>query len=175
MATSAVHAETLYERDGIELRGTARIVTNEVAVCDAKPVELLTLKRHHGQPLHIWQLDFSVHNGSGQPLQHIVAHFNIRSKLPPCINWHSPRVRTSSSEGAFWGQNLPGPVFWGESLEVLEDSNIEPDAELHGTVFVLVFHEHRPTLRTCRSISNLGSRRVQRDSRQLPKSRKTSR
>ena len=145
MAISAVHAETLYERDGIELRGTARIVTTEVAVCDTETVVFHTLKRHHGQPLHIWQLNFSVHNGSGQPLQHIVAHFNIRSKLPPCINWYGPHVRYSTSQWSFWGQNLPGPVFWGDSLEVLEDSNIEPGAELRGTVFVLVFHEHRPT------------------------------
>ena len=144
-SASVVQAETLYERDGIELRGTARIVTNEVAACDEGPVVFHTLKRNHGQPLHIWQLDFSVHNGSGRPLQHIVAHFNIRSKLPPCSNWHGPRVRASSSERVFWGQDLPGPVFWGDSLEVLEDSNIERGAELRGTVLVLVFHEHRPT------------------------------
>ena len=146
MMVSAVHAEVLYEQDGIELRGTAQIVRNEVAICNAGTVVLTgQMKRSHGQPLHIWQLNFSVHNGSGQPLQHIAAHFNISSKLPPCSNWYGPRVRDSSSERVFWGQSLPGPVFWGDSLEVLEDSNIEPGAELLGTVFVLVFHEHRPT------------------------------
>ena len=143
-SVSVVQAEKLYERDGIELRGTARIVRNEVAICDEN-ASFFYLKRNHGQPLHIWQLDFSVYNGSGQPLQHIAAHFNIRSKLPPCSSWYGPRVQASSSERAFGGQNLPGPVFWGNSLEVREDSNIEPDAELRGTVFVLVFHEHRPT------------------------------
>ena len=136
MMASAVHAEVLYEKDGIELRGTARVVINEVAICDAETAfQTLSMKRSHGQPLHIWQLDFSVHNGSGQTLQHIAAHFNIRSKLPPCSSWYGPRFRASSSER----------VFWGDSLEVLEDSNIEPDAELRGTVFVLVFREHRPT------------------------------
>ena len=145
MMVSAVHAEVLYEQDGIELRGTAQIVRNEIAICDAETVlQTFQMKRSHGQPLHIWQLNFSVHNGSGQPLQHIAAHFNIRSKLPPCSNWYAPRVRASSPERVFWGQ-MPGPVFWGDSLEGLEDSNIEPGAELRGTVFALVFHEHRPT------------------------------
>ena len=40
-----------------------------------------------GQPLHLWELEFSVFNGSGRALDHLIAYYGIASPWPPCTNW----------------------------------------------------------------------------------------
>ena len=87
-----VHARTLYDRDGIQLQGTARIVTYKASVCrvseehQSEP-EYEEMKSNHGGPLHVGQLDFSAYNGTGKSLAHLRADFEIESVWPPCTNW----------------------------------------------------------------------------------------
>ena len=62
-------AQRLLETDGIELRGTVRIVTYAASLCNVleashTEAEYERIKANHGQPLDVWQLDFSVYNGS---------------------------------------------------------------------------------------------------------------
>ena len=51
------------------------------------PEEYEKLKANQGRPLHVWQLDMSVHNNTDKPLDFLSADFNIESPWPPCTNW----------------------------------------------------------------------------------------
>ena len=85
-------AEVLYQKDGVQLRGTARIITYDAAVCRVREenhteAEYEAIKGNDGQPLHVWQLDYSAHNGTGKALSYLRADFEIESEHPPCTNW----------------------------------------------------------------------------------------
>ena len=63
--------QQLLETDGIELRGAARVVTYAASLCNVLEAshteeEYERIKANYGQPLDVWQLDFSVYNGSGK-------------------------------------------------------------------------------------------------------------
>ena len=92
LLASPASAEVLYDREGIQLQGTARIVSRNAATCNVleekySPEEYEKLKANQGRPLHVWQLDMSVHNNTGKPLDFLSADFNIESPWPPCTNW----------------------------------------------------------------------------------------
>ena len=85
-------AELLLETGGIELHSTARVVTYEASLCNVleashTEAEYERIKASHGQPLDVCQLDFSVDNGSGRWLDHLIARYGIESKWPDCTNW----------------------------------------------------------------------------------------
>ena len=103
--------QQLLETDGIELRGTARVVTYAASLCNVLEAshteeEYERIKANHGQPLDVWQLDFSVYNGSGKWLDHLIARYSIESKWPDCTNW--------SGDGPGGGPSgtYSGPVQW---------------------------------------------------------------
>ena len=133
-----VLAETLAEKDGIELSGRVRRVARGVGRCqvqeESHPEEVYErIKANHGQPLDVWRLDYSVYNGSGKPLSSLSSHFQIESEWPPCTNWSGP-------EGSY-----SKPVQWTGSFQVLQKPyGMGPGEEVSDTVFVLAFHEHRP-------------------------------
>ena len=103
LITAPGHARRLMESDGIELRGTARILTYGAATCHVLEEkydedEYASLKANEGQPLDLWQLDFSVHNGSGKALDHLIARYSIETQWPPCTNWsYKPGVEASAA------------------------------------------------------------------------------
>ena len=49
-------------------------------------------KANHGAQMDVWRLDFSVHNGTGSWLDHLIARFGIASEWPDCTNWSGPDV-----------------------------------------------------------------------------------
>ena len=134
----AAHGETFHERDGIVLEGVARMVSPQAGVCRVladqhTEEEYERMKANHGQPLHVWQLDFSARNGSDKPLSYLRAHFNIASEWPPCTNWSGPT-------GSY-----PKNVQSSSSLQVLQmPHGMEPGQEVSDTVFLLVYHDQRP-------------------------------
>ena len=145
----AAPAEVLYDKEGIQLQGTARIVSRNAAICNVleekySPEEYEKLKANQGQPLHLWRLDYSAHNNTGKALDYLSAHFNIESPHPPCTNWSkegpgSPSGDVTDDEGNFahpaWGDRLltlPKPFGLGVG-EVDRDTD-----------FLLVFHVDRP-------------------------------
>ena len=140
------HAQRLLETDGIELRGTARVVTYGAAVCNVVEAshseeEYERIKANHGQPLDVWQLDFSVYNGSGKWLDHLIARYGIESKWPPCTNW--------SGDGPGGGPSgtYSGPVEWASTIGHIQKSGrnvVAPGATLTDTTFIIVFHEEQP-------------------------------
>ena len=102
LTASAAHGETLYQKDGITLEGSVRMVHRSAATCQvleenesAESYE--HTKSNHGRPLNVWGVDYAAFNGSGRSLSQITAHFRIEAEWPPCTNW------------AGLGQD-PGPV-----------------------------------------------------------------
>ena len=133
-----VAAETFYQKDGIELSGSVRLVARGVGICEIREASYSEeyydqIKGNHGQPLNVWRLDYSAYNGSGKPLSSLSAHFRIESEWPPCTSWTGP-------EGTY-----AKPVQWSGSFQVLQKPyGMGPGEEVSDTVFVLAFHEHRP-------------------------------
>ncbi|WP_420635013.1 formylglycine-generating enzyme family protein [Candidatus Palauibacter sp.] len=98
--TVDVHAQTLFESQGIELRGSARIIEYEPETCEVleayeAPASYRRKMVTQGQPIDVWQLDYSVHNGSGRPLDQLNASFRIEAPEPPCTNGSLPANRAS--------------------------------------------------------------------------------
>ena len=139
-------AQRLLETDGIELRGTVRIVTYAASLCNVLEAshteeEYERIKANHGQPLDVWQLDFSVYNGSGKWLDHLIALYSIESKWPDCTNW--------SGDGPGGGPSgtYSEPVQWTGTAGHIQETGrnvVAPGATLTATTFILVFHEDPP-------------------------------
>ena len=135
------HAKRLLEVDGIVLNGTAQLVAPKAGTCRVLeshyPEEVYErMKVNHGQPLDVWQLDFSVHNGSGKRLDHLIARFSIAAEWPPCTNWDGPSGSYSE------------PVQWGGTIGNIQRSGtpwvVAPGETLKTTRFMIVFHEDQP-------------------------------
>ena len=86
------HAEILYDKDGIQLQGTAQIVQSGGGTCNVleSDTDFEERQANHGAPMDIWRLDFSVRNGSSRWLDHLIAIFQIASEWPECTNWDVP-------------------------------------------------------------------------------------
>lgn len=140
MATPG-QARRLMEIDGIELRGTARVVAYGAAACHIRErnhseEEYERLKVNEDKPLDLWQLDFSVYNGSGKALDHMIARYGIESPWPPCTNWSdNPGVSTT---GALWSDKSGFIQRSGKPFSVA------PGETLTEEVLLVVFHEDEP-------------------------------
>ena len=90
--TVDLRGRQLLEIDGIELRGTAQLVQSGGGTCNVLEPDTSyeERKQNHGSPMDIWRLDFSVHNGSGRWLDHLIARYGIESEWPECTNWDGP-------------------------------------------------------------------------------------
>ena len=150
---SPASAEILYDREGIQVQGTARIVSRNAATCNVleekySPEEYQKMKANQGRPLHVWQLDISAHNLTGKPLDFLSATFNIESPWPPCTNWSGEGPGGGPSGDFVDAEGRPQPVSWAGALKVLSMpygmrvGQVERD-----TVFLAVFHEDRPVFK----------------------------
>ena len=95
-------AERLLDTEGVELHGTAEVAAHSAGTCHVREEshsaeEYEWIKTNEGQPLDLWELSFSAHNGSGRPLDHLIARYGIESRWPPCTNW---KVVSASEYGA---------------------------------------------------------------------------
>ena len=80
--------------------------------------------------MDIWRLDFSVHNGSGRWLDHLIARFQIEAEWPDCTNW----------DGLDAGQ-LARPIEWADSAGHIQESGrnvVAPGQTLTQTKFFIV-------------------------------------
>ena len=66
MLSTALHGQRLMEIDGIQLRGSTRVVAYAAATCQIREGfaddDQAYDPANRGQPLDVWQLDFSVYN-----------------------------------------------------------------------------------------------------------------
>ena len=153
LVTSPASAEILYDREGIQVQGTARIVSRNAATCNVleekySSEEYEKLKANQGRPLHVWQLDMSVHNNTGKPLDFLSADFNIESPWPPCTNWSGEGPGGGPAGDFVDAEGHPKRLTWADTLKVLSMpygmrvGQVERD-----TVFLSVFHEDRPVFK----------------------------
>ena len=146
---SSLQAEILYDRYGIQLLGTARIITYNAATCHVLKESLPEsryeeLKAHDGQPLHVWQLDYAVRYGPERGLSYLRADFDVESEYPPCSNWtgEGPGNSTTGSE------RYSGPVQWGNQSRTLSAPAGMGSGEVKdGVLYLAVYHTHRPSFR----------------------------
>ncbi len=134
------HAQRLMEQNGIELRASARVVAYGAATCEIREGfagdDKVYDPANRGQPLDVWQLDFSVYNGSGKWLDHLIARYNIASEWPPCSSWDGPRAGT-----------VDGSVDWSDTSGFIQESGrnaVEPGQALTATTYLVVFHSDVP-------------------------------
>ena len=142
LMAAPVHAQRLLEVEGIELRGAARVVEYGAGACNVSeeretPTEYERKKANHGQAVDVWQLDLSVYNGSGRPLDHLIARYSIEAEHPPCTNWSWPEAG-----------RYPDQIEWGNWYGTIQRSGganpTAPGETLTRTVYLFVFHEHQP-------------------------------
>ena len=87
-------------------------------------------KENHGASMDIWRLEFSVRNGSGRWLDHLIARYQIDSAWPECTNWDGP-------DAARFGQ----PIEWAGSAGHIQESGrhvVAPGQALTETKFFIV-------------------------------------
>ena len=141
LITAPGQARRLMETDGIELRGTGRVLAYGEATCHVleekhSDEEYARLKANEGQPLDLWQLDFSVYNGSGKALDHLTARYRIESPWPPCTNWtYKPGAQTT---GASWDDAS------GHITRTGTPYSVAPGETLTEEILLIVFHEDEP-------------------------------
>ena len=134
-------ARRLMELDGIELRGTARVLTYGAATCHIleekySAEDYARLKENEGQPLDLWQLDFSVYNGSGKALDHLIARYRIESPWPPCTNWsYAPGTRANE---AAWDSDS------GHIQRTGKPYSVSPGETVTKEILLIAFHEDEP-------------------------------
>ena len=124
--------QRLLETDGVELRGEAQLVMSGGGTCNVleSDTSYEENKANDGAPMDIWRLDFSVRNGSGRWLDHLIARYQIDSEWPDCTNWDGP------NPGEF-----AQPVEWTNSGGFIQESGrnvVAPAQTLTQTKFFIV-------------------------------------
>ena len=124
--------QQLLEIDGIELRGEAQLVMSGGGTCNVleSDTRYEAKKENHGAPMDVWRLDFSVRNGSGRWLDHLIARFQIESEWPECTNWDGP-------DAAQFAQIIE----WADSIGHIQESGrnvVAPGQTLTDPKFFIV-------------------------------------
>ena len=134
-------AEVLYDQDGIVLKGEARVVAFGAATCQVLAEQVPEasyekMKHNHGEALDIWQMSYSVHNGTGKTLAYLRAQFYIESEWPPCTSWE-----TDPSAHAI-------DYKWAGSTPLVDmPYGMRVDQTIHEKVYLLVFRGQEPFFR----------------------------
>ena len=146
-SAATASAETFYSEDGVVFEGSMRLVVSNALTCNVLEEKYATdeyerLKANQGQPLHLWQVDWSVRNESGRPLEYLRASSWVHSEHPPCTNW--------VGEGPGRGPILPDagsmiPIFWSDYLQSLQmPYGMRAGQEANRAIYLEVFRGHRP-------------------------------
>ncbi len=139
VAIAPAAAEDLYNKDGVQLWTSARLVTRDAATChvleDRYPdEEYQRLKANEGQSLHVWRLDLTAANYSGKVIEYLRGSVDVESEWPPCTNWDWDVL-----------QDYPGGVDWaGGILSFQQVADMQPGEEAGETMFLLAFHDQAP-------------------------------
>ena len=124
--------QQLLEVDGIELLGEAHLVLSGGGTCNVleSDTRYEDKQENHGAPMDVWRLDFSVRNGSGRWLDHVIARFQIASQWPDCTNWDGPEAGT-----------FPQNIEWADSIGTIQESGrnvVAPGQVLTETRYFIV-------------------------------------
>ena len=135
--------ELLTTADGVSLYGTARLVGRDAATCNvleeretAESYERMRI--NHGQPLDIWELEYSVFNGTGRALDHLTAYYQVESPHPPCTDWDEHWEAGDYSLPVDWSGH-------GGRIQRTGDATpTRPNQTVAETMLVLAFRGVRP-------------------------------
>ena len=133
-------AQNLYNKDGVQMSATARLVEPEAAACRIRearhtPEQYEKLKPNDGQPLDVWRVEIVVANYSGKVLDRLSAHLNVESSWPPCDHWDGPE--------SHYGKSV---VWTGPLMTISDVGSVQPGEERREVEFVLAWHEDDPVL-----------------------------
>lgn len=143
VATPNAHAQLLYAENGIEVRASVRIVEYGAETCQVleeheSAASYRRKRGNEGQPIDIWQVDYSVYNGSGRPLDRLLAVYRVEAHELPCTTWGLPsrthlpgRVRLKSEDGR---------------IERDRETPMAPGETLTATSYMYVFRGHEAWL-----------------------------
>ena len=129
--------QQLLEIDGIELRGEVQLVMSGGGTCNVleSDTSYEAKKENHDAPMDIWRLDFSVRNGSGRWLDHLIARFQIESEWPDCTNWDVP-------DAVDFARQYPSALIeWADSIGHIQESGrnvVSPGQTLSETRLFIV-------------------------------------
>ena len=142
MLVADARAQLLLAVEGVELHGTVRRVMPGAGTCNVLETDTSyeTKKANHGAPMDVWRLDFSVRNGSGRWLDHLIARYEVESKWPDCTNW------SGLDDARFRELNSDVPlheltVGWSGTIGSIQDSGrnvVQPGQTLTTTEFIIV-------------------------------------
>ena len=142
-AAPDAYAQLLYAENGVEVRASVRIVEYGAETCrvleEHESAASYRRKRgNEGQPIDIWQVDYSVYNGSGRPLDRLLAVYRAEAHELPCTTWGLPsrthlpgRVRLKSEDGL---------------IERDSETPMAPGETLTATSYMYVFRGHEAWL-----------------------------
>ncbi len=140
LAAMEAGAQRLLSLEGIELRGSVRLVEYGAGDCNViegseTAAEYERKRANHGQPLDIWQVDIAVYNGSERWLDHVAARYQVEAAWPPCTNWSEPPAG-----------RYPALEWAGAAGHIQESGRnvVAPRETLSATHFIIVFHEDEP-------------------------------
>lgn len=135
LPAAGLHARELMELEGIQLRGSARVVAYGAATCEIREGFAGDDKAYdsanRGRPLDLWQVEFSVFNGSNKWLDHLIARYNVESEWPPCSSWDGPPAGT-----------VDGIVVWAGHHGFIQKTGrnvVAPGETLTETIHLVVF------------------------------------
>ena len=134
---AAAQEQQLLETEGVELLEEAQLVMSGGGTCNVLESDTAyeARRENDGAPMHIWQLDFTVRNGSGRWLDHLIARFQIESEWPECTNWDGPDAGTFQ------------PLEWADSIDFIQESGrnvVGPDETLTETKYFIVLQGDPP-------------------------------
>ena len=134
---AAAQEQQLLETEGVELLEEAQLVMSGGGTCNVLESDTAyeARRENDGAPMDIWQLDFSVRNGSGRWLDHLIARFQIESEWPECTNWDGPDAGTFQ------------PLEWADSIDFIQESGrnvVGPDETLTETKYFIVLQGDPP-------------------------------
>ena len=139
-------AEILHDEEGIQLRGTVRIVARNAATCHVleeshTEARYEEIKGKDGHPLHVWELEYSAHNQTGKALSYLRADFVIESAYPPCTNWTGEGPGHGATGGPY-----SGGVFWGDHAKTLSAPyGMGAGEVMQEVLYLAVFHTDEPS------------------------------
>ena len=138
-----LHAQVLHNENGIEVRAFLRNVRPGAETCRVlEEHESAASYRQKiwnaGRPIDVWQLDYSVFNGSERPVDHLVATYRVEAWQPPCTIW-----------GLSANAGVGGPVRVESAAgEILrgDDNPVLPGDTVTATSYIYVFRGHQAWL-----------------------------
>ncbi len=143
-AGAFTQAEILYQKDGIQFQASVRVFRYNAYTCNVleekhSDEKYEELKANQGRPLHLWQVSYSVYNGTEKGIEYLRAFVDVGSNWPPCDNW-------DKSSG--WNINeLPVseiPQWAGIWGLIQMPHGMRPLQAVQEEKYLLVFHTEQP-------------------------------